>query len=91
LALVISSEKLDEIVLRTASERFGNRSFRRRALMDACKARLREMDYWASEDDLASDSSGPKSKGLANIDWATTRLGEAKKLLHVAHDEWKVA
>lgn len=44
--------------------------------MDKVEERLRAMGVWEPADEIYSESSDPKSKGLANIDWSITRCSD---------------
>jgi hypothetical protein len=62
--MTLSSGELDSLTLMLAKELFGRNVFRRRRLMLAVEARVKELNAWTAEDDVLSASAGTKSKGL---------------------------
>ena len=88
--MLIDTVKLRDVTAQIAKEIFGEEIFARRALMGAVERRLRDMGVWQTEDEEDSGSVGTKSKGLARIDWAISRLKMDGRLLNVGRDKWKV-
>ena len=86
----ISRDELKEIMLQVAHQEFGSSIFNRRPLMDAVEKRVKELGHWLPEDNENSGSADPKSKGLANIDWAMSTLKKEGRLLNPNHDQWRV-
>ena len=86
----ISNDQLNEIVLSVATARFGSTVFRRRPLMRAVEAHVRQLGAWTPADDVLSSSAGAKSEGLAKIDWSITHLKERRRLLNIGRDQWRL-
>ena len=86
----ISTKELDDLVLDVAKTQFEKTIFRRRRLMIAAEKRVKEIGAWMITDDILSGSAGRKSAGLANIDWAITRL-EGNGLTKDRQDRWRVS
>ena len=86
----ITNDQLNEIVLAVAATRFGVTVFRRRPLMRAVEAHVRQLGRWTPDDDVLSTSAGAKSEGLAKIDWSITHLKERGRLLNIARDQWRL-
>ena len=89
--MTISNDRLLDVVVEVARERFGSSVFRRRPLMTAVEAQLHHLGAWTPEDDVLSSSVGIKSRGLAKIDWAISHLKEKNRLLNLGRDKWRVA
>ncbi len=90
-AMKITSEQLKDIVVNVAQEQFGDQEFPRRALMEASEEHVRAMGAWEECDDESSESADPKSKGLADIDWAVSNLKRDGRLENPARNTWRVA
>jgi hypothetical protein len=88
--MTISNDRLLDIVVEVARQKFGNSVFRRRPLMTAVETRVRELGVWTPDDDVLSSSVGMKSQGLARIDWAVSHLKEKQRLLNLQRDKWRV-
>ncbi len=88
--MLITKAELEDIVLQVARGQFAGRSFERRPLMDAAEREVRRLGFWTADDDEASGSSHPKSKGLANIDYRVSDLGTKGRLLKVGYNQWRV-
>jgi len=58
--------------------------------MDAVAKCVKDRGYWTHDDDDISGSTGRKSKGLANIDYAISDLKREKKLLRIDYNQWRV-
>ncbi len=86
----ITAEELKDIIIEVATQMFGARTFRRRQLMEAVEARVREMGAWTTDDDVISGSVGIKSRGMAQIDWRITDLGRDGRLINLARDRWSL-
>jgi hypothetical protein len=86
----ITREELKELTVQVAKQRFGTIIFKRRQLMHEVEKRVKELGHWTPEDDEESGSSGQKSKGLANIDWAVSHLKQEGRLLNQNRDQWRV-
>ena len=86
----ISDDELLDLTVEVARETFGTAVFRRRPLMLAVEARVKEDGDWTKDDDAISTSRGRKSVGLAKIDWAISHLKERGRLLNVSFDRWRV-
>jgi hypothetical protein len=87
----LESDKLAELAMQVAMEKFGKNSFERRSLMNATEAEVRRLGLWTNDDDLLSGSVDPKSKGLAAIDYRISDLAKAKHLSSVRRGVWKLA
>jgi hypothetical protein len=88
--MTISNDRLLDVVVEVARQKFGSNAFRRRPLMTAVEASVRELGAWTAEDDVMSSSVGMKSQGLAKIDWAISHLKEKQRLLNLQRDKWRV-
>ncbi len=86
----IDTVQLRDVTAQVAREIFGEEIFARRALMDAVERKCHEIGVWETQDDEDSGSVGLKSKGLALIDWAISRLKMDGRLLNPDRDKWKV-
>lgn len=86
----ISNDQLCDLVVGVAKEAYGNSVFRRRPLMLAVQARVKEEGWWTSSDDVLSTSVGAKSEGLAKIDWAISHLKERGRLLNPSWNRWRL-
>lgn len=86
----ISNQELEDAVIKIAVEKYGNKVFRRRPLMNAVEASVKAAGNWTATDDAKSGSAGEKSVGLAKIDWAISYLYEHGKLAKTGRDQWRV-
>ena len=86
----LTGSQLSELVIVVASQEYGREAFRRRPLMLAVERRIKEIGKWSVRDDSLSQSRGAKSIGLANIDWAISRLGKDGRLSRLGHDRWRL-
>jgi hypothetical protein len=86
----LTSPELKALVIEVASEKYGTGVFRRRPLMLAVEARVREIGAWTPADDILSTSRGEKSEGLAKIDWAISHLSEDRRLVSGGRDRWRL-
>ncbi len=86
----LTNPELNDLVVEVASEKYGAGEFRRRPLMLAVEARVREVGAWTAADDVLSGSRGMKSAGLAKIDWAISHLSEHGRLTNIGRDRWKL-
>lgn len=86
----ISSDQLCDLVVEVVGDKFAASTFRRRPLMLAVEARVKEEGWWTSSDDAISTSVGRKTEGLAKIDWAVSHLKERGRLLNVSRDRWRL-
>lgn len=73
-----------------AVDRFADRSFKRRELMDATEAEVRRRQLWTPDDDQLSGSTGTKSRGLATIDYRFSDLHARGRFLSDRRDVWRV-
>jgi hypothetical protein len=88
--MTIPTEELKDVIIATATEKFGTSSFRRRQLMIAVEARLRVAGALTYDDDQLSRSVGVKSRAMAQIDWRITDLGNENCLINVGRDQWRL-
>ena len=86
----LTGSQLSELVIVVASQDYGREVFRRRPLMLAVERRIKEIGKWSVRDDSLSQSRGAKSFGLANIDWAISRLRKDGRLIRLGHDRWRL-
>lgn len=86
----LTGSQLSEVVIVVASQDYGREVFRRRPLMLAVERRIKEIGKWSVRDDPLSQSRGAKSIGLANIDWAISRLKKDGRLTRLGHDRWRL-
>lgn len=88
--MTISNDRLWDLVVDVARQKFGCNTFRRRPLMTAVETRVREIGAWTTEDNVLSSSVGTKSQGLAKIDWVISHLKQKLRLLNLQRDQWRV-
>jgi len=88
--MLISTVELRDLMVSLARERFGDRTFTRRELMELTEGELKRRGVWQAEDDGPSDSSRGLSKGVVWIDWAISALKKERRLAHVARNTWRV-
>jgi hypothetical protein len=86
----INNDQLCDLVVEVARDVYGSSVFRRRPLMLAVEARVKEEGWWTSSDAVLSTSVGAKSEGLAKIDWAVSHLKERGRLLNPSRDRWRL-
>ncbi len=86
----IKRPDLKELVVQIAIVKYAGVVFKRRPLMQAVEKRIRDEGMWEESDDIISGSRGIKSRGLANIDWAITQLGDERKLVSIGFNQWTV-
>jgi putative restriction endonuclease len=73
-----------------ANQRFGNKPFRCRQLMDATEQEIRRLGLWTSEDEPLSSSVGTKSIGLANTDYRFSDLARRGVIARDRHGIWRL-
>jgi hypothetical protein len=88
--MTINTHQLKNEIVQVATTKFPTTVFRRRQLMRAVEARLKEAGAWTDQDDLLSGSAGIKSRGMAQVDWRITDLGREHLLLKLARDQWRL-
>lgn len=88
--MIIHREKLKDLTVQIAKQKYGSNIFERRMLMLEFEKRVKELEYWTPEDDEDSGSVGEKSKGLATIDWAISILKKEGRLLNPKRNRWQV-
>ena len=86
IVMNLSRDELCDLMVDIA-KRLGEQ-FPRRELMEATKREVRQRGLWTPEDDRDSKSADPKSLGLADIDFAFSRLAAEKRILRIRHGVW---
>lgn len=85
----IKDAQLDDLMLKIAKQDFGDKPFQRRDLMERTEERLQSKKLWeVRKDGPVSGSAGPKSKGMARIDYRFITLKRSYRLWNVAHGFW---
>ncbi len=87
----IDSNQLRALVLQVARDRFGERTFARRDLLNAVEKEVRSRGLWTADDDVLSASVDPKSRGLAQIDFRFSDLAREHDLVSHRRNAWRVA
>ena len=87
---MIPRDQLQRVVLEVAVARFGNAGFTRVQLREAVEAHLRANRIWTAADDADSQSTDPKSKGHANIDYCISDLAHLRLITRIRKNFWRV-
>ena len=87
----IQPAELDRLVLGIAKSHYGDDLFDRRSLMNDVEREVRDKGLWEVTDNVTSKSAGIKSKGLARIDWAISRLKRDGRLINTGRNLWKIS
>jgi hypothetical protein len=70
-------------MLEIAKSNFLEAPFERRKLMELTETEAKRRRLWEREDSHLSESSDPKSKGLANIDYRFSDMARNGELINV--------
>jgi hypothetical protein len=87
----LERDELADLMVELANERFGNRQFRRRELMDLTEQEIRRQGLWTPADDSLSGSVGTKSRGLAYIDYRFSDLARWRTIVPDRRNVWRLA
>ncbi len=87
----ISSDELADLLVEVAKQKFPDKSFPRRPLMEAAEREVRARGWWTPDDDRLSGSAGLKSRGLAAIDYRFSDLARRKIFVCERRNLWRLA
>ncbi|GJM24825.1 MAG: hypothetical protein DHS20C16_12400 [Phycisphaerae bacterium] len=83
----VTRNQLKDIIVETV------RQFRatveRHQVIDAVEQHLRDDGHWEADDDLDSESTDPKSKGRAEIDYRLSDLKRERRLETPRRNQWR--
>jgi hypothetical protein len=77
-------------MLEIAKANFLEAPLERRRLMNLTESEAKKRGLWEREDNHLSESSGPKSKGLANIDYRFSDMARNGELINIRRGVWKL-